>query len=301
MKGGASMLGIFFALVPLVCWGSIGLVSNLFGGNPKQQTLGMTMGAFVFALITFLIFRPQLSWPVALLGFVGGLIWAIGQSGQFQAMKALGVSIASPLSAGSQLVLGALIGVIAFGEWTVLLQYILGTIAIAFLLVGFYFSAKSDPENDLIAQKPDYRKGILALSYSTLGYVAYVILFNNLSGLWFHLHFDTVAIILPMSVGMIVGALILAGREPKINKAVFMNMIVGVMWGFGNIGMLYAAKIAGNAIAFAFSQLGMVISIIGGIVFLGEKKTKKEMNFIILGTSAFIIGAILLAIVKSQS
>ncbi|MBP0723487.1 hypothetical protein J7546_26845, partial [Escherichia coli] len=57
---------------------------------------------------------------------------------------------------------------------------------------------------------------------------------------------------------------------------------------------------AGNAIAFSFSQLGVIISTIGGILFLGEKKTKKELAYIIIGTVLFILGAILLAIVKAK-
>ena len=77
------MEGILLALVPMFAWGSIGFVSNKIGGTAKQQTLGMTFGAFVFALIVFLIRQPQLSFPIFLIGFIGGFIWAIGQSGQF--------------------------------------------------------------------------------------------------------------------------------------------------------------------------------------------------------------------------
>ena len=51
------MQGVLLALVPMFAWGSIGFVANKFGGDAKQQTLGMTLGAFVFALIRFLI--PQ--------------------------------------------------------------------------------------------------------------------------------------------------------------------------------------------------------------------------------------------------
>lgn len=33
---------ILLALIPAICWGSIGLVSGKLGGNSYQQTLGMT-------------------------------------------------------------------------------------------------------------------------------------------------------------------------------------------------------------------------------------------------------------------
>ena len=58
----------------------------------------------------------------------------------------------------------------------------------------------------------------------------------------------------------------------------YRNIIDGVMFGVGNIFMLMAASAAGNAIAFSFAQLGVIISTIGGILFLGEKKTKKELG-----------------------
>jgi glucose uptake protein len=39
---------ILIALVPMLAWGSIGLVSGKIGGDANQQTLGMTIGAFLF-------------------------------------------------------------------------------------------------------------------------------------------------------------------------------------------------------------------------------------------------------------
>ncbi len=77
------------------------------------------------------------------------------------------------------------------------------------------------------------------------------------------------------------------------------NSVVGLLWGIGNIFMLLAASKAGLAIAFSFSQLGAIISIVGGILFLDETKTKKEMRWVVTGIICFIIGAILLGVVKS--
>ena len=249
------MQGVLFALVPLFAWGSIGLVANKLGGDANQQTLGMTLGAFVFALIVSLFRMPTLTWQIFLIGFIGGLFWAIGQFGQFNSMKYMGVSVASPLSAGSQLV---------------------------------------------VKEGHNYTKGLIALTYSTLGYVLYVILFNNLAVLWFNVHFDTLTIILPMSVGMIFGALVMGRFKIKMEKYVYRNIIDGVMFGVGNIFMLMAASAAGNAIAFSFAQLGVIISTIGGILFLGKKKTKKELVYVGIGSVLFVTGAILLAIVKSK-
>lgn len=61
------MQGVLLALVPMFAWGSIGFVANKFGGDAKQQTLGMTLGAFVFALIVFLFRMPTLTWQIFLI------------------------------------------------------------------------------------------------------------------------------------------------------------------------------------------------------------------------------------------
>lgn len=94
------MQGVLLALVPMFAWGSIGFVANKFGGDAKQQTLGMTLGSFVFALIVFLFRMPTLTWQIFLIGFIGGLLWAIVNLVSL-IHEILGVSVASPLLSGS--------------------------------------------------------------------------------------------------------------------------------------------------------------------------------------------------------
>ncbi|TWT11081.1 GRP family sugar transporter [Streptococcus sp. sy004] len=289
------MIGILYALVPMVAWGSLGFISNKIGGNANQQTFGVTLGAVLFATTVYLVVRPDLTWSTWLFGIIGGILWAVGQNGQFKSMQYMGVSVANPLSSGSQLVVGSLIGVLAFQEWTKPIQYSLGMIAMIFLLVGFYFSSKQDPDKEVLdnSQPRDFKKGFQALTTSTLGYVSYTVFFNNIVNL------DPISAILPMSFGMVFGAVMFMKFQVNFEPVVLKNALVGILWSFGNIFMLFAAKEAGLAIAFSFSQLGAVIAIIGGILVLGEKKTKKEMKWVLIGISCFIIGAVLLGVVKS--
>lgn len=289
------MTGILYALVPMLAWGSIGFISNKIGGTPNQQTFGLTLGAVVFASVVYMIVKPDLTLSIWIFGIIGGMLWAIGQNGQFRAMQYMGVSVANPLSSGSQLVVGSLIGVIAFQEWNKSIQFVLGTIALVFLLVGFYFSSKQDKDKVVTtaSQERDFTKGFQALAISTLGYVSYTVFFNNIVNL------DPLSAILPMSFGMVLGAALFMKFQISLTPLVLKNAAVGIMWGFGNIFMLLAAAEAGLAIAFSFSQLGAIISIIGGILVLGEKKTKKEMTWVLIGVTCFVIGAVLLGLVKS--
>ena len=287
------MQGILYALVPMFAWGSIGFVSNKIGGKPNQQTLGMTLGALLFAFVVWLFVRPEMSVSLWVFGIIGGMLWSMGQNGQFHAMQYMGVSVGNPLSSGAQLVFGSLIGAIVFGEWSKPIQYTLGIIALILLVIGFYFTSKRDSDNAETNEMTDFGKGFRALTYSTVGYLSYTILFNNI------MKFDALAVIFPMSVGMVFGAMIFMKFRIQFEPVVLKNTLVGLMWGVGNIFMLLAAAKAGLAIAFSFSQLGVVISIVGGILFLGETKTRKEMRWLTIGIACFIVGAVLLGFVKS--
>ena len=66
------MQGILFALIPMVAWGSIGFVSNKIGGKPDQQTLGMTLGALLFAFVVWLFVQPEMSVSLWVVGIIGG-------------------------------------------------------------------------------------------------------------------------------------------------------------------------------------------------------------------------------------
>lgn len=255
------MEGILYALVPMFAWGSIGFVSNKIGGKPSQQTFGMTLGALLFALVVWLIVRPEMTLQLWIFGILGGFIWSIGQTGQFHAMQYMGVSVANPLSSGSQLVLGSLIGVLVFHEWTKPMQFVVGSLALLLLIVGFYFSSKQDDANAQVNHLHNFSKGFRALTYSTIGYVMYAVLFNNI------MKFDVLSVILPMAFGMVLGAATFMSFKVSFDQYVIKNSVVGLLWGIGNIFMLLAASKAGLAIAFSFSQLGAIISIAGGILF----------------------------------
>lgn len=73
------MQGILYALIPMVAWGSIGFVSNKIGGKPDQQTLGMTIGALLFAFVVWLFVQPEMSVSLWGFGIIGGMLWSMGK------------------------------------------------------------------------------------------------------------------------------------------------------------------------------------------------------------------------------
>lgn len=167
---------MLIALIPALAWGSIGLISGKLGGTANQQTLGMTWGALLFALITTLFswshFVATSSWKLWIVGLVSGLFWSLGQNQQFHAMKSVGVSKAVPISTGAQLVTNALAGVILFHEWKTAKQLSIGSIALVILVVGATLTALRDKKNVAVNAEriqEDWRSGSRALILSTLG------------------------------------------------------------------------------------------------------------------------------------
>jgi glucose uptake protein len=285
---------ILIALVPMLAWGSIGLVSGKIGGDANQQTLGMTIGAFIFSLVVFFVVAPTITPWVFLIGFLSGLAWSVGQNGQFHGMKFMGVSVGLPLSTGFQLILNTIAGAVFFHEWTKTKDFVYGFLALALLVLGAYLTARRDknaePETD--NKMFDFAKGFRSLIYSTIGYGVYTIIIN-----WAGL--DALAVILPQSVGMILGASFFAFKKVKMDQYVWKNMVSGLLWGLGNICMLLTVKSLGLAVGFSLSQMGIIISTLGGIFILGERKTKKELVYVVTGCILVILGGILLGYMKT--
>ena len=232
-------MSIVFALIPMFAWGSIGLVSGKLGGDANQQTLGMTIGAFLFSLIVFFVTMPT----------IDGWIVVIG---------------------------------------------LLGITALILLVTGAYLTARQDGEQmpETENKMLDFPRGFRSLISSTIGYGAYTIIIT-----WAGI--DPLAIILPQSIGMLIGASFFALRKTKVNRAVWKNTLSGLLWGIGNVCMLITVQQIGLAVGFSLSQMGIIISTLGGIFLLGEKKTKKEFKYVVFGCLLVIFGGILLGYMKA--
>ncbi|WP_369901448.1 GRP family sugar transporter [Bacillus manliponensis] len=282
-------MDILLALLPALAWGNILLVSVKMGGGAYSQTVGMTIGALFFATIMYAFTTPTLTLTIMIVGFISGLFWALGQVNQLKTVEKLGVSTTVTISTGMQLVATTLFGVIVFGEWSTTTTIIMGTIAIILIVIGVIFTSLDDKEN---AQPPgQLKKGIVTLIISTFGYLVYVIIIR-----WYDI--DGWAAILPQAVGMFVGAVVLTSKHKPFNKYAVRNTLSGLLWGIGNLFLLLSLTRVGVAISFPLSQTGIIISTFGAILFLGEKKTKRQMVFIALGSALIISGAVLLGMTK---
>jgi glucose uptake protein len=285
------MIEILIALIPAVMWGSILLVSTKLGGEPYNQVVGTTIGALLFSIVVYFFTTPNFSTAALIVGFISGLFWSVGQMNQFKAVAFLGVSKTLPISTGLQLVGTSLFGVIAFGEWSSTTKLTIGIGALVLIVAGVIFTSYEKSDKSEADGKSDLAKGFTILLLSTAGYVGYVVIIR-----WFSI--DGWTAILPQAIGMVVGALLQSIHHKPFNKYTIRNGIPGLMWASGNLALLLSIPRVGTATSFSLSQTGIIISTLGGIFLLGERKTKKQLIFVILGSILIIIGGVMLGFTK---
>ena len=71
------------------------------------------------------------------------------------------------------------------------------------------------------------------------------------------------------------------------------GMIGGAIWGIAAFAYIFSAQENGTSSAFIYTQLSVVISTLGGLIFLHEKKTRNGLIFTIAGLVLIIGGAML--------
>lgn len=306
---------ILIALIPALAWGSTGLFSTKLGGSAGQQTLGMTFGAMVFGLLTFACFvmpnHINMASNIWVVGLLSGLLWAVGQAGQFTAIKAMGVSNAIPWSNAGQIVSNAALAATVLGEWETGKMWLFGSLAVLLVVVGAILTAKRDAaltEGNVTAANETTR-GIIALVISTIGYAGYFIV-PNLMRKFGYISADVAnrnhgvdyltATIFPQSIGMVIGAFIIVLFFMREGKVMFQlptwkNMLTGAVWGIGNLAMFISTATIGQAVAVTMSQMGIIVGTFGGIYILKERKSSIQMRFIIVGSILIVIGGILIS------
>ncbi|MDF9558906.1 GRP family sugar transporter, partial [Bacillus tropicus] len=272
-------------------WGSIVLFNVKLGGGPYSQILGTTLGALVFSIGVYIFMKPVLTPMVIIIGIISGLFWAVGQANQLKSVDLIGVSKTMPISTGMQLVSATLFGVIVFHEWSTTTSVILGVLALICIIVGIVLTSLQSNEEKNEEQTGNFKKGIVMLFISTLGYLVYVVIIR-LFGI------DGWSALLPQAIGMVLGGLMLTFKHQPFNKYAIRNIIPGLIWAAGNMFLFISQPRVGVATSFSLSQMGIVISTLGGIFILGEKKTKRQFNAIIIGIIFIVAAGVMLGIAK---
>lgn len=284
-------MNILIALLPALFWGSVVLINVLVGGGPYNQIRGTTFGALIIGIILLLTGNAEFGDPtIIIVGLISGAFWALGQGYQLKSISLIGVSKTMPISTGLQLVGTTLFSAVFLGEWSTGTQVTLGLLAMVLLVIGIAMTSIKG-KNEASESTKNFGKAMPILLISTVGYVVYVVIaqifgVDGMNALFFQ------------SIGMAIGGLILSAKHETSIKSTVWNLIPGVIWGIGNLFMFYSQPKVGVATSFSLSQLLVIVSTLGGIFLLGERKDKRQMTGIWAGIVLIVIAAFVLGNIK---
>ncbi|AVK60920.1 sugar transporter [Lactobacillus sp. CBA3605] len=282
---------LILTLVPAIAWGALPLAVSRIKSNPRNQIFGTAVGALLVGLLTVLVIRPAVTTTDFMLGMVAGAFWVLGQVGQYNAYQAIGVARTMPLSTGLQLIGTTLIGVIIFGEWHSAAAKLLGFIGILLLVLGIVLTSVHQPTQTTGRS----HQALVTLVFTTIGYWVYSAIPKVAST-------SGIALFLPEAVGMVLAVLIylLVTHDFRVIKepASWQTMIAGVFFSIGAIAYIYSVSLNGVNIAFVVSQLSVVISTLGGLLFLHEARHGRALVLTLLGLGLIVVGAVLTTVIK---
>ena len=276
------MWPILLALVPAFGWGFQGIVMQKVGGTTANKQMGMVLTTLLFGIVV-LIFHPiNWSWTLIAAAAINGIPWSIAQILQIKSFDYLGVARAMPLSTGMQLVFTTLLGALFFHEWTHGWQFGFGICALVVIIVGVACTAFQEKSED---KGPSNLKRGLLITVSS----------------W--------DMLFPQAVFMVLGTTIISfcmsgkdAMDPEIGvfgKKSWMNMSTGALFATANLTVMPSNEMNGLAVGWTLSQMNVIVATLGGLFILKEKKTKKEMAFVIAGMILIALGGILIGITKN--
>lgn len=312
------------ALIPAFLYGFMGIVMMKLGGDSRQQTMGVAGGALTLAVILALFLGLDTDPTKVLVAFVAGICVGLATFFQLRGFHKIGVSGVMPITTGGQLLGISLLGVFLFGEWLGSAALPVGLLGLALVTTGALLTSWTEPaaKNEDVEAVPyvpvaiedgptsrtttaitaDQRlSGIVDTLISTAFYIAFPIIIR-----WWDV--DPLRSFLPQATGLLLAGFIatfplftpaLGPKDTRWSKYSLYAFIPGIMWATGVVIMQFSQVKVGVAVGFSFSQLSIIIATFGGILILGETRTKREMRMVIIGVALLVIGALTLGYAKT--
>ncbi len=191
----------------------------------------------------------------------------------------IGSSGTMPITTTFQLLGTSLWGVFALGDWPSTNDKLVGSLALALIVLGAWMTTWTEKKTDENSAK--LRKAVIVLLIGEIGYWAY-------SAAPQAAKIDGSKAFLPQAIGMCLVAIFytiyLKVKNP--NQAIalaqgtsYKTNYFGLLFAFAALTYLISAQpdMNGLATGFILSQTSVVLATLTGIWFLHESKTKKEM------------------------
>lgn len=284
-------MNIVWMLLPAIAWGVLPLIVSQLGGRPINQIFGTAVGTLIASIVVQLIVHPAINVTSIIMAMTAGAFWIIGQLGQYTGYANVGVSKTMPISTGLQLVGTSLVGVFLFGEWGTTFAKLVGGLGVLLLVVGVIMTSIQDRQE---AAGGNQRRTIVMLIVTTIGFIVFNAIPKALSA-------SGIAIFLPESVGMIVAVVVymLVSSQGRIvaERASWLNIIGGLVFSVASLTYIVSVSQNGVNTAFVVSQLSVVLSTLGGMAFLHERKSRRELALTLSGLVLIVIGAVVTTLI----
>lgn len=293
------MLDYVLALTPSLLFGVMSLLLVALGGDSRQRTTGQVTGGLVVALVLTPFLDVHWDLQTFTVALLTGMALGIGIQFQVQGFTHIGVSRTMPISTGAQLVFMGLGGVVFFGEWRQTGALVAGLTALVLLAAGVACTTWS--EGGTPFEHVDWGRGRIDLIVSTICLVGYLLVQRayDIGGS---------EALLPQFIGCVLACLVLTSPrftpdqgpvDTRWSRTTVRQLIPGILWGVGVLLMQSNAARVGVAMGFSLSQLGVIISTLGGIFWLGERRTRRELIVTLVGVALVVAGAGLIGLAKA--
>lgn len=291
------------ALAPALLFGVNAPLIARMGDRPIRQLVKTSVGVGVFASLISIAFRPHISPAVCIFSFASGLFWAAATGLQYVTFGLMGTEKSFTIQTGVQLVANAIIGAVVFGEWKGLPSFAKGALAIALIVVGVALAGGGEGKS--LAGRDDVRRGVLLSVIAGLAFAAYGFT-PKLAGV------QGLEGVLPQACGIGVGSLVIVvvrrarrskdapgGHDAAGNRAAGLyeltGVIPGLIWGLGNLALIYSNAINGQVIGFTCAQLALVVTAALSVTVLHEVSERRTVARILTGVAIVVAGTVLLS------
>jgi len=301
------LLGIVFALVTVLAWGSWLVPSqNVKFANEQAKAFYVAVATLISMIIVVAIRGElgDLASGGAWVPVIGGLIWAVSAYCAFVGCKHIGLAKAFGIWAPLNIITSFIWGLVLFGQFrdANLMITLLAVESAAIAIMGvllIIFAGEGDKE----AEKDESKKPLLGLA----GAIGAGVLWGTyyIPSAWLSRTADDAvevsayASALPLALGMVIGSTILvllSGKSPKLeNTGSYVRALSsGILWAVGNTGMLLTVKAIGPGPGYTIASLCVVVNALWGVFYFKDphpksKAAKLTIIGIIIATLAGVV------------
>jgi len=294
-------ISILITILVWWTWLIISRKSSAQLNNSFLENVLITFGALIFNIWVFFGYillggSWNFEWNYFLYPFLSGVLWAFAGLFAFIACSKIGVGRAMAIWAPAGMVVSFLWWIAYYGEFS---SNILSAI-ISVLVIIIWVSCVIRARNAQTDSRVAISGVIFALLASWVWWWTYLIPIKELS-----LDISPFITLLPLSIGMLFGALIIfcykSRLQQPIKKVIILGypiILSGVMWSLWNFFAIIAVLNLWIWKAYPLAELCTVVNAIFAVFFLKELQGTKNIKIFFIGTVISLIWAIWLSILK---